>query len=113
MPPFAGSGASQAIEDAYTLAVLLSHRLVTRSNTVKALETFSSVRVPIATMISEISRRNGRRHSLREDESDAFVDNLEKLGEKISRDLIIATDYDPMTDVKRAVELLEDRLARE
>jgi len=67
MTPHQGSGAGQAIEDAYILATVLGHRSTTRENLPRALRIFDEIRRPAATGVAEASRMNGRYFSFEVD----------------------------------------------
>ncbi|KAJ7135676.1 hypothetical protein C8R44DRAFT_696002 [Mycena epipterygia] len=60
MTPHQGSGAGQAIEDAYILATVLGHPSTTRETLPRALRAFDQVRRPAAAAVVEASRKNGR-----------------------------------------------------
>ncbi|KAJ6614102.1 hypothetical protein B0H10DRAFT_175574 [Mycena sp. CBHHK59/15] len=60
MAPHQGSGAGQAIEDAYILATVLGHRSTTRETLERALRAFDEVRRPAAAGVQERSRMAGR-----------------------------------------------------
>ncbi|KAG5644252.1 hypothetical protein DXG03_008790 [Asterophora parasitica] len=60
MGPHQGSGAGQAIEDAYILATVLGHRSTTQKTLHHALRIFNDVRRPKALEVAEKSRRNGQ-----------------------------------------------------
>ncbi|KAJ7736563.1 hypothetical protein DFH07DRAFT_99322 [Mycena maculata] len=64
MTPHQGSGAGQAIEDAYILATVLGHRSTTRENLARALRVYDEIRRPAALGVVEASRLNGRYFSL-------------------------------------------------
>ena len=59
MTPFQGSGAGQAIEDAYILAALLAHHGTTLSTLPTALKVYESIRLPLANNVQRASRDNG------------------------------------------------------
>lgn len=60
MTPHLGSGAGQAIEDAYILASLLAHPGTTRETLHDALKVYEAVRLPHGLMVQRLSRLNGR-----------------------------------------------------
>ncbi|KAI5117035.1 hypothetical protein M0805_002251 [Coniferiporia weirii] len=60
MTPFQGSGAGQAIEDAYVPGALLAHPLTTSSTLRRALKVYEEVRLPHANMVQRLSAENGR-----------------------------------------------------
>ncbi|KAJ2916737.1 hypothetical protein MD484_g3704, partial [Candolleomyces efflorescens] len=59
-PPHQGSGAGQAIEDAFVLATLLAHPSTNRQNLPRALSIFDRVRRPVAHDVHERNRLNGQ-----------------------------------------------------
>lgn len=60
MTPHQGSGAGQAIEDAYVLAAILTHPSMTREKIPQALKIYEKVRLPHANEIQRKSRENGK-----------------------------------------------------
>ncbi|KAF8202568.1 hypothetical protein BJ912DRAFT_872417 [Pholiota molesta] len=70
MTPHQGSGAGQAIEDAYLLALLLGHPLTTRATIARALSIYDHIRSPFALKIQERSRLNGQYFTLSSPEID-------------------------------------------
>ncbi|TEB28869.1 salicylate hydroxylase [Coprinellus micaceus] len=59
-PPHQGSGAAQAIEDAFVLALALGHASTTRENLPRALDIYDRVRRPVAHDVHERNRINGQ-----------------------------------------------------
>ncbi|KZP08336.1 FAD/NAD(P)-binding domain-containing protein [Athelia psychrophila] len=59
MTPHQGSGAGQAIEDAYILAALLAHPKCTRSSLPRVLQIYDEVRRPKASTVWHRSRTSG------------------------------------------------------
>ncbi|KAE9402060.1 FAD/NAD(P)-binding domain-containing protein [Gymnopus androsaceus JB14] len=59
MTPHQGSGAGQAVEDAYILATVLG-QISSREDIQRALSVYDAVRRPFALEVMERSRRNGR-----------------------------------------------------
>lgn len=57
--PHCGSGAGQAIEDAYVLGQLLTDSRVTRANAQAVLRAYEKVRMPRAQNVQRISRHSG------------------------------------------------------
>ncbi|KAF8961501.1 hypothetical protein BDZ97DRAFT_1664184 [Flammula alnicola] len=64
MTPHQGSGAGQAIEDAYILSTLLGHALTTKATIGRALSIYDHIRRPFALQTQERSRLNGRYFTL-------------------------------------------------
>lgn len=65
MPPHQGSGAGQAIEDAYMLSSILGHPSVTRANLSQALKAYEHVRLPFANHVLNASNNAGKLCQLR------------------------------------------------
>ena len=59
MTPFLGAGAGQAIEDAYVLAAILAHSLVTLNTLPQALKIYEEIRLPFATEVQRKSAMAG------------------------------------------------------
>ena len=55
MPPFQGSGAGQAIEDAYVLGSVLGHPSITAANLPAALKIYEQIRLPHANNVQRHS----------------------------------------------------------
>jgi len=68
MTPHQGSGAGQAIEDAYVLAALLTHPAITRESIPRALKIYEKVRLPHGNDIQRRSRENGNLYEFAADE---------------------------------------------
>ncbi|KAI5825644.1 FAD/NAD(P)-binding domain-containing protein [Schizophyllum commune Tattone D] len=93
MTPFQGSGAGQAVEDAWLLAHLLGDPSVTRDTIPEALRVYDAARRPVAQDVQERSRVNG--HLLALDYRGIDFDALQaeaqraaliELGEQMQRD---------------------------
>lgn len=67
MTPFLGSGAGQAVEDAFILGTVLGHPNTTRETISRALEVYDTIRRPLALDVQARSRLSGRYRSLRLD----------------------------------------------
>ncbi|GLB41440.1 putative salicylate hydroxylase [Lyophyllum shimeji] len=90
MAPFQGSGAGQAVEDAYILSTLLGHPSTTRATLDHALRIFDLVRRPQALEVAENSRRNGQLFTLHDQvreplAEDATLDRLRALSDEFTR----------------------------
>lgn len=59
MTPFQGSGAGQAVEDAYMLALLLGHPSVTLDKVPIAFEIYQQIRLPFANRVQKLSALAG------------------------------------------------------
>ncbi|EIW82783.1 salicylate hydroxylase [Coniophora puteana RWD-64-598 SS2] len=68
MTPFLGSGAGQAVEDAYLLGQLLGDSRTTRSTVPRALAAYDAVRCPFAAGIAKSSMDNGRLSAMQTDQ---------------------------------------------
>jgi len=82
MLPHVGQGANQAIEDAYTLGVLLER--VSPENVAEALLAYEQVRLPRASQIQSKARENGRRYDgeyddLRERDAEIVASSASRL----------------------------------
>jgi len=58
--PHQGTGAGQAIEDAYILSTVLGHRLTTRETITDALRIYDHIRRPFTHKAQERARLNGQ-----------------------------------------------------
>ncbi|KAF9449149.1 4-aminobenzoate hydroxylase [Macrolepiota fuliginosa MF-IS2] len=119
MVPHQGAGAGIGIEDAYTLAALLTHPSTTPGFTTeyidKVASIYNAVRVPRAHSMSNGSSRQGYLYAF---ETEGFEQYKE--GEDIPMDKMLEsfreagenwswTATDPDDDTRKAVELLEGR----
>ncbi|KAL1713889.1 hypothetical protein EV715DRAFT_276969 [Schizophyllum commune] len=93
MTPFQGSGAGQAVEDAWLLAHLLGDPSVTRDTIPEALRLYDAARRPVAQDVQERSRVNGHLLALnyRGIDFDALQGEAQRaalieLGEQMQRD---------------------------
>ncbi|KAL1671489.1 hypothetical protein EV122DRAFT_295461 [Schizophyllum commune] len=93
MTPFQGSGAGQAVEDAWLLAHLLGDPSVTRDTIPQALRVYDAARRPVAQDVQERSRVNGHLLALnyRGIDFDALQGEAQRaalieLGEQMQRD---------------------------
>ncbi|KZT25299.1 salicylate hydroxylase [Neolentinus lepideus HHB14362 ss-1] len=110
MAPHEGSGAGQAIEDAYLLGTLLGHPHTTRATLPAALAAYDRVRRPFAEGVQRRSRENGllftfARHDIDRARVDAGV--LRDLGERVRANWAWAWETTLDGDVERAVGMLE------
>ncbi|CAK5267917.1 unnamed protein product [Mycena citricolor] len=72
MQPHQGSGAGQAMEDAYILATILGDASTTRETLGRSLRIYDEIRRPAAQHIASASRLNGRYFSFEEDPMDGL-----------------------------------------
>lgn len=126
MTPFQGSGAGQAIEDAYMLGLLLGHPSVTLDKVPIALAVYQQIRLPFANRIQRLSELAGWVTSFQDPYSAQFVtpENdacIECTGEDVGRlwniwhEVIInnwkwAWTTSAEEENGKALKLLEERL---
>ncbi|KAJ7648636.1 hypothetical protein DFH06DRAFT_1209241 [Mycena polygramma] len=114
MTPHQGSGAGQAIEDAYILATALGHRSTTRQTLARTLHIFDEIRRPAATAVVESSRMNGRYFSFETDgvDFDRYSgpkqwDKLQKLSHAIVKNWEWTWESSVDQSVQDALRMLE------
>ncbi|KDQ57219.1 hypothetical protein JAAARDRAFT_157371 [Jaapia argillacea MUCL 33604] len=120
MLPHQGSGAGQAIDDAYTLAKLLGHPLTTVSTLPTALAAYDSVRRPFAMDIMSRSREAGRLFTFYHPELDCSVGGdemdhrkkLEEMSERLVRNWKWAWESEIDGDVKKALGMFEAKVGK-
>ncbi|KAG5634066.1 hypothetical protein H0H81_003564 [Sphagnurus paluster] len=105
MTPFQGSGAGQAIEDAFILATLLGHHATTLQTLDHALLVYDKVRRPRAVEVVANSRESGRLlmlhdYDFRGMSDDAVLKELHTIGEKHDR----SADWTWNTSIDESVE---------
>ncbi|KAJ7923468.1 hypothetical protein B0H13DRAFT_1979915 [Mycena leptocephala] len=117
MTPHQGSGAGQAIEDAYILATVLGHRSTTRANIPRALQIFDEIRRPAAAAVMEASRMNGRYFSFEVDGVDfdrctgpQLWDNLQKLNSALVKNWEWTWTTSVDGSIQDALRMLEMRV---
>ncbi|KAI0248756.1 salicylate hydroxylase [Lactifluus subvellereus] len=110
MPPFQGAGAGQAMEDAWILAALLSHRLATRDTAAQVLGIYSRIRQPLAKEAWKRSRINGEHFALRRLGPDASPLRLQEITKDIQENFEWVSEMDAEQDMRRAMELLRAEL---
>lgn len=127
MTPYQGSGAGQAIEDAYILSVLLAHPLTTRETLQDALKIYETVRLPHGNEVQRLSRLNGKlaefadpRFSGLDIGNDTYEKGkpseddekkLKDLGDEIVKNWEWTWTTDIEDDTKRAIDLFVKRVA--
>lgn len=115
MCPHQGSGAGQAIEDAYILATVLRHRGTHRGNIERALQVYDSVRRPLALHVQERSRLNGRYFTFADDidwerlSESQLWEKLQQLGNRFTRNWEWAWTTSIDGSVQEALSMLESR----
>ncbi|KAG6810474.1 hypothetical protein H0H92_011709 [Tricholoma furcatifolium] len=112
MEPHQGSGAGQAIEDAYILATVLGHPSTTRATLHDALQIFDNIRRPQAQRVAEMARRNGRLFTFHERDLDclsngAVTKELRLISEEFTRNWEWAWSTSPESSKQEAIRLLE------
>ncbi|KAJ7923437.1 hypothetical protein B0H13DRAFT_1979817 [Mycena leptocephala] len=117
MTPHQGSGAGQAIEDAYILATVLGHRSTIRANVPRALQIFDEIRRPAAAAVMEGSRMNGRYFSFEVDGVDfdrctgpQLWDNLQKLNSALVKNWEWTWTTSVDGQIQDALRMLEMRV---
>ncbi|KAH8111716.1 FAD/NAD-binding domain-containing protein [Phellopilus nigrolimitatus] len=125
MTPHQGSGAGQAIEDAYILASILAHPLTTLASIPAALKVYETVRLPHANDVQRRSRENGKLYEFADPRfadlnlgggtisSEPDPQTLWKLGDAIFENWKWAWTTDIEDDRKKAIALLEERVSGE
>ncbi|KAF8217130.1 salicylate hydroxylase [Mycena galopus ATCC 62051] len=115
MTPYQGSGAGQAIEDAYILATVLGHGRTTRENIPCALHIFDEIRRPEAIRVAEASRLNGRYFSFEIDGVDfdrytgpQLWDKLQTVNDAIVKNWEWAWNTSVDGLIQEANQMLED-----
>ncbi|KAG5338025.1 hypothetical protein C0989_008428 [Termitomyces sp. Mn162] len=76
MTPHQGSGAGQAVEDAYILATVLGHPSTNRNTIHRALHIFDAIRRPQALQVAARSRRHGQLFTLHDYNFDGLSDDV-------------------------------------
>jgi len=84
MEPHLGSGAGQAIEDAYFVAALLGHRLTTLETIPRVFEIYNTLRRPFALDIARKSRQMGRYLNMNHKDFDIEACESSKQGELLA-----------------------------
>ncbi|TFK64958.1 FAD/NAD(P)-binding domain-containing protein [Pluteus cervinus] len=118
MTPHQGSGAGQALEDAYTLATLLSHPSVTRSTIHTALTVYDEIRRPASQEAATRTRLSGRYITFADDLSSSFwqkgraeqLEELRAIGMAVEKNWVWAWTTSVQDDVERALIRLEESL---
>ncbi|KAH8111732.1 FAD/NAD-binding domain-containing protein [Phellopilus nigrolimitatus] len=125
MTPHQGSGAGQAIEDAYILASILAHPLTTLASIPAALKVYETVRLPHANDVQRRSRENGKLYELADprfadldlsggtNSSKSDMQTLWKMGNTAFENWKWAWTTDIEDDRKKAIALLEERVGGE
>ncbi|EIW79761.1 salicylate hydroxylase [Coniophora puteana RWD-64-598 SS2] len=106
MMPFQGSGAGQAIEDAYLLASLLGHRTTDGSPQAiqKALAVYDHVRRPYSADVARRSQYNGRLYTFN---ADFGPEDPRKMQDVMTRGWEWAWETELDGDIRRAIDMLE------
>ncbi|EMD39109.1 hypothetical protein CERSUDRAFT_104377 [Gelatoporia subvermispora B] len=118
MMPYQGSGAGQAIEDAYVLSTLLGHPLTTLATLPRALQIYDAIRRPFAQHVAKVSRDNGLLFTMNypgltiDSPADDVPRKLTELSSHIKKKWEWAWESSVSEDVERAVGMLEEAAAR-
>ncbi|KDR80975.1 hypothetical protein GALMADRAFT_1117498 [Galerina marginata CBS 339.88] len=114
MTPHQGSGAGQAIEDAFILGTLLGHPRTTRETIARALSIYDHIRRPFALKAQERSRLNGQYFTLCTQEIDfnavsehEILSKLKILGQIFTKNWEWAWTTSLGGSVQEATRLLE------
>ncbi|KAJ3503878.1 hypothetical protein NLJ89_g8235 [Agrocybe chaxingu] len=114
MTPHQGSGAGQAIEDAYILSTLLGHPATNRDTIARALSIYDHIRRPFAQQVQLRSRLNGQYFTFCGPEVDfnsvpehELLNNLDHLGKAFTKNWDWCWTTSLGDSVKEAVRLLE------
>jgi len=112
MAPHQGSGAGQAIEDAYVLAHVLGHRSTTRESLARTLEIYDRIRRPMALEVAEKSLINGQLCTFHNQDFDSMTEDkllqsLDALGERFTAGWKWAWTTSINESVEEASRLLE------
>lgn len=125
MTPHQGSGAGQAIEDAYILGSLLGHPKVTLDKVQIALEIYQQIRLPFANKIQRLSAEAAWISSFQDPKSPQFYASKGEVTEECTGDDIgrlwdmqhhLVTNWkwawasNADDDKENAVALLEEKL---
>ena len=128
MTPYMGSGAGEGIEDAYILAMLLSHPLTTLQTLPEVLKIFETVRLPHGNMVQRLSRLNGKLYEFGDpryadligenamtdkERSSGDYERLKELGNEIARNLEWTWSTDVDDDKEVAVALLIEKFGND
>uniref|UniRef100_A0A0W0FUL0 Putative salicylate hydroxylase n=1 Tax=Moniliophthora roreri TaxID=221103 RepID=A0A0W0FUL0_MONRR len=113
--PHQGTGAGQAIEDAYILAELLGHSSTTRDTIPRALRIYDSIRRPWTQEVANRAQLNGRYLALGLDgfdfDNSPVIDierNLRKLGSLLMDNWKWSWETDVREVLQKAIERLEE-----
>ncbi|KAI0682373.1 FAD/NAD(P)-binding domain-containing protein [Cytidiella melzeri] len=116
MMPYQGSGAGQAIEDAYILGILLTHPLCTTPHHLpRVAQVYDAVRRPVAQHVASVSRDAGLLYTLNYpgltfgggEEKEMEGEKLEEVYARIRMNWEWAWDTSVDGDVERAVRMFE------
>jgi len=114
MTPNQGSGAGQAIEDAYLLATVLGHPGTNRNNVHRALKVYDAIRRPAAHTAVEMSRINGRYFTFELDGVDLDTvhprqqwDSLQRIGKAVVKNWEWAWTTSFRSTLQDALHMLE------
>jgi salicylate hydroxylase len=112
--PHQGTGAGQAIEDAYILSTVLGHRLTTRETISRALRIYDHIRRPFSHNAQERARLNGQYFTFNCKEMNfdniperELIPKLKILGQTFSKNWEWVWTTSIVTSVVETIRLLE------
>ncbi|KZP02172.1 hypothetical protein FIBSPDRAFT_880531 [Athelia psychrophila] len=116
MTPHLGSGAGQAIEDAYILTALLASPKCTPASLSRVLQIYDEVRRPKATNVWHMSRKNGSMYEFAGPVCEEFGQHdhnfsneaLKKLGEVAAENHAWTWNTSAEEDREHAVSMLSE-----
>ncbi|EKM50052.1 uncharacterized protein PHACADRAFT_264550 [Phanerochaete carnosa HHB-10118-sp] len=115
MLPFQGSGAGQAIEDAYILSALLTHPSTTVHSLERAAKIYDAIRRPAAQRVAVLSREAALLYTfnypgLTLDRDGCREEQLQKIYKRIVNNWAWAWETTAQPDLERAIAMLEGRM---
>ncbi|KAI0070639.1 FAD/NAD(P)-binding domain-containing protein [Panus rudis PR-1116 ss-1] len=108
MTPHQGSGAGQAIEDAYILSRLLSHPCTTRDNLSFALSAYEYIRMPLSQHVVRASRENGKMYEF----NSIYGEDYNELGHRLDAQWSWLWWRTPEEEAERAVQVMLGKIER-
>ncbi|CCM00599.1 uncharacterized protein FIBRA_02635 [Fibroporia radiculosa] len=113
MMPYQGSGAGQAVEDGYILAVLLGHKNTTAGTLARALQVYDAIRRPFAQGAAARSHLGGLLYTFNapgftpSELNAGGAPKLVELAERVRQNFKWVWETSLDVDVERAVKMLE------
>ncbi|EKM57327.1 uncharacterized protein PHACADRAFT_172966 [Phanerochaete carnosa HHB-10118-sp] len=114
MLPFQGSGAGQAVEDAYILSALLTHPSTTVRDLERVSGIFDTIRRPAAQRVASLSRESALLYTfnypgLTLDRDDCREEQLQRIHEQMVNRQAWTWETTAEPDLERAIAMLEGR----